>query len=127
MSASDFVAPADCWGRFGASPLCLALSVIVQQGLRERSVRAVDSSESGERGAALLLTAAANGRGSNQHRKVNGTSNSLAHSGASTPPPRCRMSARRPVPAGRPDSVCERQPGSSLSKGTTTAVPTAAT
>jgi 3-oxoacyl-[acyl-carrier-protein] synthase-1 len=67
MSASDFVAPADCWGDVSAAsaPLCLALSVIASSKGYANGQYALlwTSSESGERGAALLLTVAANGRG----------------------------------------------------------------
>ena len=64
VSASDFVAPADCWGDVAAaaSPLHLMLAADrrregAMRTARTRSLWA--SSESGERGAALLERCAA--------------------------------------------------------------------
>jgi 3-oxoacyl-[acyl-carrier-protein] synthase-1 len=57
-SASEFIAPADCWGDVGAAsaPLCVALATIAQiKGYaRGRTCLAWGGSDSGERGAALL-------------------------------------------------------------------------
>jgi 3-oxoacyl-[acyl-carrier-protein] synthase-1 len=61
-AASDFVAPADCWGDVGAAsaPLHLALAAIAQRKHYAKGPLAMTwgSSESGERGAALLSGAA---------------------------------------------------------------------
>jgi 3-oxoacyl-[acyl-carrier-protein] synthase I len=58
-SASDFVAPADCWGDVSAAsaPLGIMLSAIAAQNGYANGVHALvwASSEGGERGAALLL------------------------------------------------------------------------
>ena len=57
-AASDFVAPADCWGDVGAAsaPLHLALAAIAQRKRYAKGPLAMTwgSSESGERGAALV-------------------------------------------------------------------------
>ena len=57
-AASDFVAPADCWGDVGAAsaPLHLALAAIAQRKGYAKGPLAMawGSSESGERGAALV-------------------------------------------------------------------------
>jgi 3-oxoacyl-[acyl-carrier-protein] synthase-1 len=61
VAASDFVAPADCWGDVSAasSPLCLILATIASLKGYARGAHALlwASSESGERGAALLTFA----------------------------------------------------------------------
>jgi len=58
VSVSDFIAPADCWGDVSAAsaPLALALSTIAGQKAYAKGtyVLVSTSSESGERGAALL-------------------------------------------------------------------------
>jgi 3-oxoacyl-[acyl-carrier-protein] synthase-1 len=57
-SASDFVSPADCWGDVSAAvgPLCMSLAVIAAQKAYANGRLALvwASSESGERGGALL-------------------------------------------------------------------------
>jgi 3-oxoacyl-[acyl-carrier-protein] synthase I len=59
-SASDFVAPADCWGDVAAAsgPLCMALAAIAgRKGYASGSLAFVSaSSESGERAGVLLET-----------------------------------------------------------------------
>jgi 3-oxoacyl-[acyl-carrier-protein] synthase-1 len=62
VSASDFVAPADCWGDIGAAsaPLFIALACIAgMKGYSKGSTALVwASSEAGERGAAVIETRA---------------------------------------------------------------------
>lgn len=58
VSASDFVAPADCWGDVGAAsgPLCVTLAAIagVKAYAKGRHALVWASSESGERAAAVI-------------------------------------------------------------------------
>ena len=62
-AASDFVAPADCWGDVGAAgaPLHVALALVAQRKRYAKGPLAMvwASSESGERGALLVRGAAA--------------------------------------------------------------------
>jgi 3-oxoacyl-[acyl-carrier-protein] synthase-1 len=62
VSASDFIAPADCWGDVSAAaaPLGLMLAVIAARKHYSRGRHALlfASSDGGERGAAVLETAA---------------------------------------------------------------------
>ena len=64
MAASDFVAPADCWGDVSAAsaPLGLVLSTISGRKAYANGTHALiwASSESGERGAALIEHCGAN-------------------------------------------------------------------
>ena len=126
VAASDFVAPADCWGDVGAATVPLHMRArrdCASQGLREGRLSFVwASSESGERGAALIMPRArrrVNDAGHHQgqrHRQLTGPQGEQRHLDRDVPDVCKTPSPGGPVPIPYPNIA----QSVTLAKGTTT-------